>query len=82
MPDQRDVLWEWSVFWHSDQLQSCLPATSSAGIENLQGRWRGFFDALPDAAAFLDLGTGTGGLAKEAVAGAKTGVGAFSIAWV
>jgi len=79
MPDQHDVLWEWSVFWHSDQLQSCLPATSSAGIENLQGRWRCFFDALPDGAEFLDLGTGNGGLATQAVAASQTRARPFSI---
>lgn len=79
MPDQRDVLWEWSVFWHSDQLQSCLPASSSAGIESLQGRWRDFFDALPDGAEFLDLGTGNGGLATQAVVASQTRVRPFSI---
>ncbi len=79
MPEQSDVLWEWSVFWHSDQLQSCLPDTSASGDDSLQGRWRRFFEALPGGAEVLDLGTGNGGLATQAVAVSKTRAMPFSI---
>lgn len=79
MPDQRDALWEWSVFWHSDQLQSCLPASSSTGIDNLQDKWREFFGALSSGAEILDLGTGNGGLATQAVMVSRTRIVPFSI---
>lgn len=79
MPNQNDALWEWSVFWHSDQLQSCLPVSSSDGVDSLQGRWRRFFDALPDGAEILDLGTGNGGLATQAVAVSRTRADPFGI---
>ncbi len=78
-PQQRDALWEWSVFWHSDQLQACLPEDSAVGDQNLQSTWRAFFDALPDGAEVLDLGTGNGGLATQAVAVSRTRATPFSI---
>ena len=79
MLDQSDALWEWSVFWQSDQLQSCLPDNSAAGKQSLQGTWRAFFEALPAGAIVLDLGTGNGGLATQAVAVAKARATPFSI---
>jgi SAM-dependent methyltransferase len=79
MLNQSDVLWEWSVFWQSDQLQSCLPDNSAAGKESLQGTWRSFFEALPAAAQVLDLGTGNGGLATQAVAVSKSRATPFLI---
>ncbi len=79
MLDPSDPLWEWSVFWHSDQLQSCLPDTSAAGDQSLQATWRAFFDALPTGAEVLDLGTGNGGLATQAVAVSKTRAKPFVI---
>jgi ubiquinone/menaquinone biosynthesis C-methylase UbiE len=79
MLDQSDALWEWSVFWQSDQLQSCLPDNAAAGKQSLQGTWRSFFEALPAGAAVLDLGTGNGGLATQAVAVSKARTVPFSI---
>lgn len=79
MLDQSDALWEWSVFWHSDQLQSCLPDNSAVGERSLQGTWRTFFDALPAAAQVLDLGTGNGGLATQAVTASRAKATPFSI---
>lgn len=79
MPDQRDALWEWSVFWHSDKLQSCLPANASVGRDSLQVRWRVFFDALSGGAEILDLGTGNGGLATQAVTVSRNKAVPFSI---
>jgi SAM-dependent methyltransferase len=79
MPDQSDPLWEWSVFWHSDQLQSCLPDNSAVGDLSLQGAWRKFFDALPAGAEILDLGTGNGGLATQAVSVSRAKAMPFTI---
>jgi SAM-dependent methyltransferase len=79
MPDQSDPLWEWSVFWHSDQLQSCLPDNSAVGDSSLQGTWRKFFDALAGGAHVLDLGTGNGGLATQAVSVSRAKAKPFTI---
>jgi ubiquinone/menaquinone biosynthesis C-methylase UbiE len=79
MLDQSDALWEWSVFWQSDQLQSCLPDNSAVGKQSLHGTWRAFFDALPPGAVLLDLGTGNGGLATQAVAVSKSRATPFQI---
>lgn len=67
MPEPGDDLWEWSVFWQSDQLQSCLPYNAASVGESLHGTWRAFFDDLADGATILDLGTGNGALATQAV---------------
>jgi ubiquinone/menaquinone biosynthesis C-methylase UbiE len=79
MQQRDDALWEWSVFWQSDQLQSCLPDNSAAGKQSLQGTWRSFFEALPAGAEVLDLGTGNGGLATQAVAVSKARATPFSM---
>lgn len=55
----------WSAFWHSDQLQSCVPAAAAARQE-LQDSWRLFFEGLEDGARILDLGTGNGSVTTEA----------------
>ncbi len=67
-----DALWAWSVFWHSDQLQSCMPINEPDASDQLFSTWRAFFDALPAGARILDLGTGNGSLTAQAVAVSKT----------
>ena len=79
MQQQDDPLWEWSVFWQSNQLQSCLPDSSATGKQSIQGTWRSFFEALPEAAKVLDLGTGNGGLATQAVTVSKSRATPFVI---
>ncbi|WP_159817039.1 class I SAM-dependent methyltransferase [Colwellia sp. 20A7] len=66
MDNQNDSLWEWSVFWHSNQLHSCMPVNEES--DSLAPTWRKFFSNLPAGANILDLGTGNGSLAVQAVA--------------
>ncbi|MBU2924891.1 class I SAM-dependent methyltransferase [Colwellia sp. 1_MG-2023] len=66
MDNQNDSLWEWSVFWHSNQLHSCMPVNNES--DALAPIWRNFFSELPSGAKILDLGTGNGSLAVQAVA--------------
>lgn len=70
---------EWSVFWQSDQLQSCMPVYDADACEALYSVWQGFFSSLADGAKILDLGTGNGSVAAQAVAVSKTKKQAFSI---
>jgi ubiquinone/menaquinone biosynthesis C-methylase UbiE len=79
MQQRDDALWEWSVFWQSNQLQSCLPDNSAIGKQSIQGTWRHFFEALPESAEVLDLGTGNGGLATQAVTVSKSRATPFVI---
>lgn len=74
-----DALWAWSVFWQSDQLQSCMPVNEADASEQLFSAWHKFFDALPAGARILDLGTGNGSLASQAVVVSKTKPERFSI---
>lgn len=74
-----DALWAWSVFWHSDQLQSCMPANDSDTADQLFSTWRSFFEASPAGARILDVGTGNGSLAAQAVEVSKTKSERFSI---
>lgn len=74
-----DALWEWSVFWRSDQLQSCVPANESDDSDQLLSPWRDFFVALPAGARILDLGTGNGSVASQAVAVSREASKQFSI---
>lgn len=74
-----DAPWAWSVFWHSDQLQSCMPVNEPDASDQLLSTWRTFFDALPAGARILDLGSGNGSLAAQAVAVSKTKPERFSI---
>ena len=74
-----DALWEWSVFWQSDQLQSCMPTNNPDDPEQLFSTWREFFGALPAGASILDLGTGNGSVATQAVAVSQEKSRRFSI---
>jgi ubiquinone/menaquinone biosynthesis C-methylase UbiE len=67
------------VFWQSDQLQSCIPVNEPDALDQLVSTWRTFFDATPAGARILDLGTGNGSLAAQAVAVSKTKPTQFSI---
>jgi len=77
MHNQNDGLWEWSVFWQSNQLHSCMPVNQNTNM--LAPVWRGFFQALPPGAKFLDLGTGNGSLAAQAVSVSESKFPPFSI---
>lgn len=74
-----DPLWEWSVFWQSDQLQSCMPANEADSSDQLFSTWRTFFGALPARARILDLGTGNGSVATQAIAVSQEKSMQFSI---
>ena len=76
---QDDALWEWSVFWRSDQLQSCMPATEPGNSDPLVSTWRDFFGALPVGARILDLGSGNGSVATQAVLVSREASKRFSI---
>ena len=58
--------WEWSVFWRSDQLQSCVCEADEVADDSISAAWRAFFETLPAAARVLDLATGNGILATLA----------------
>jgi len=77
MHNQNDGLWEWSVFWHSNQLHSCMPVEE--GHNTLAPVWRDFFQVLPPGATILDLGTGNGSLAAQAVSVSESKSSPFSI---
>jgi len=79
MRRRNDALWEWSVFWQSDQLQSCMPVSEAGASDRLFSTWREFFDALPAGARILDLGTGNGSLAIQAVEASRAKPEPFSI---
>ncbi len=79
MHKRDDALWAWSVFWQSDQLQSCMPVNEPDDSDQLLLSWRAFFDALPAGAQILDLGTGNGSLATQAVTVSHTKPERFSI---
>jgi ubiquinone/menaquinone biosynthesis C-methylase UbiE len=77
MCNLNDDLWEWSVFWHSNQLHSCMPV--DADPDALGSVWRDFFCSLPAGASILDLGTGNGSLAAQAVTVSRSKSPPFSI---
>ena len=68
MQRRDDALWEWSRFWQSDQLQSCMPACGPDDSSQLFSTWRKFFAELPTGACILDIGTGNGSVATQAAA--------------
>lgn len=79
MHKRDDPLWEWSVFWQSDQPQSCMPANEPENTDGLAATWQEFFADLPAGARILDLGTGNGSLATRAVAASRSKAKRFSI---
>lgn len=66
MHNQTDPLWEWSIFWQSNQLHSCMPATFNQSPVHLNQIWQNFFDSLDAGATILDMGTGNGSLITQA----------------
>ena len=79
MHKRDDPLWEWSVFWQSDQLRSCMPVNEPGASDRLLSTWQEFFESLPANARILDLGTGNGSLASQAVTVSKSKTDRFSI---
>jgi len=79
MQRRDDALWEWSVFWQSDQLQSCMPVNEPGDSNQLFSNWAEFFAALPAGARILDLGTGNGSVATQAVAVSQEQSKRFSV---
>ena len=79
MHERDDLLWEWSVFWQSDQLQSCMPVSEPGASDRLLSTWQEFFNSLSAGARILDLGTGNGSLASQAVTASKSKTERFSI---
>ena len=77
MHNQNDGLWEWSVFWHSNQLHSCMPIDEEPNA--LGPVWQDFFSGLPAGAVILDMGTGNGSLAAQAVTVSQRKSPPFSI---
>lgn len=79
MQSQDAQLREWTLFWQSDQLESCVPVADSGRRNGLHSVWRAFFDSLPAGARILDLGTGNGSLASQAAAVSRARPVPFSI---
>jgi ubiquinone/menaquinone biosynthesis C-methylase UbiE len=79
MQRRDDALWEWSVFWQSDQLDSCIPVNAPDDSDQLISTWREFFGALSAGARILDIGTGNGSVAAQAVAVSQEESKRFSI---
>lgn len=79
MHKRDDALWAWSVFWQSDQPQSCMPVIEPDASDQLSAIWRAYFEALRAGARILDLGTGNGSVATQAVTVSQTKPTPFSI---
>lgn len=79
MQPQNAELREWTLFWQSDQLDSCVPVADPGAGDRLRSVWRAFFDSLPAGARILDLGTGNGSLASQAVEVSRSKPAAFSV---
>lgn len=50
----------WTLFWRSNNLQSCVPTTSDASVPALDQLWASFAASLPASCSVLDLATGNG----------------------
>ncbi len=79
MRGEYEAYWEWSVFWRSDQLQSCTAEAGQDTADSVAATWRVFFDTLPEAAHILDLATGNGVLAAQAADVSQSGAKRFEI---
>lgn len=62
-----DVIHAWSLYWQQDRLHACVPVSDVASAAELAAAWRAFFAALAPGCRVLDLGTGNGAVALEAV---------------
>jgi len=60
----------WTLHWQTDRLNACVPQDPRVQVA-LQAKWRAVFDALEQDARVLDLGTGNGSLAVQAVRAAR-----------
>ncbi len=80
MQQRHAALWEWSVFWQSDQAESCVPVEGREhGTKHITRVWSQFFDTLRNGALILDLGTGNGSLAAQAVRASKSRQAGFLV---
>jgi SAM-dependent methyltransferase len=50
----------WTLFWRSNNPQSCIPTSSNASVPALTQLWASFAASLPPACSVLDLATGNG----------------------
>lgn len=50
----------WTLFWNSNNLQSCIPASGDTDVPALEQLWASFAAGLPVASTVLDLATGNG----------------------
>jgi len=73
-----DAAWAWSTFWQSNNLSACTP-DNDTNNDLLLLEWRAFFMLLDDGASILDLGTGNGALAVEAVTAGRTASRTFDV---
>ncbi len=69
MAGAADPAWAWSQLWRTGAPQSCPALLQSDSAEGaaLLALWRAFFASLPAAGRVLDLGTGNGVIARQAV---------------
>ena len=74
-----DPTWAWSLYWQADRLQSCMPVDDPAAADDLLAAWKRFFGQLSSAARLLDLGTGNGVVAAQAVLVSRTKTTGFEI---
>lgn len=75
----EDSTWAWSLYWQADRLQSCMPVDDPAAADDLLAAWKHFFDGLSPGSRLLDLGTGNGVVAAQAVLVSRTKTTDFEI---
>lgn len=54
----------WTVYWHGDNLNSCIASASAEDSEAIAQIWKDFARALEDGAKVLDLACGNGAIPK------------------
>jgi hypothetical protein len=50
----------WTLYWRSNNRQSCMPTSDDASVPALDKLWASFATSLPVACSVLDLATGNG----------------------
>lgn len=53
---------QWEAYWRTGSVVSCPTDSAGACTGNLRSVWEQFYDALPEGARVLDIGTGNGAL--------------------
>lgn len=79
MSSESDPTWAWSLYWQADRLQSCMPVDDPAAADDLLAAWKRFFDRLSPGSRLLDLGTGNGVVAAQAVLVSRSKTPGFEI---